>query len=549
MRITKIELSGVAAHIDTVLALPETGVVLVTGDNGSGKSTLIETVPLTMWGKTLRGANLWRDQRLTGSSSIEYNDILYTRCGPTGPRCKLSWTTADGTPTKYDTTKDAQIALARELGTMDQWRRSCVLSSSDASNFTSVPDAERKRLIESIVGADRLEAGYKEAREDLRTLERRLDAVKSNMRVSQVRAEAALKRIEDLASSSAVIEPVKAPDSAARQGLDDAARQVQGEIDSYNGNINDAKSASYTAKASLAVATKAVERLGVGDCPTCQQPIPDDMKASAQESVTSAEYELTKAELDVERMLAGLSLELEGLSLERKALQNRIRELDSNEMHYAMYKRNKQNQGDLESRSAEAGKDLALVNMELATLKAELTSVSQAFFVQKAATKTLSTKGVRAPLVGRVLSAIEASANSWLAKICHGDLRLSLKPTSLKADGKSLKDSVALSISTKTSEFRGYANASGGERRRIDIAIMFALAEVAESASGRTNSTLFCDEIFDALDAHGIDAVCAALRELALTRCVVVISHNATDKLKDVAVRHVHVKDGMLQAI
>ena len=54
-----------------------------------------------------------------------------------------------------------------------------------------------------------------------------------------------------------------------------------------------------------------------------------------------------------------------------------------------------------------------------------------------------------------------------------------------------------------------------------------ALAEVAQAAQGaKDGGTVFFDEVFDALDADGIDAVARVLVDLSMERCVVVISHN-----------------------
>ena len=72
----------------------------------------------------------------------------------------------------------------------------------------------------------------------------------------------------------------------------------------------------------------------------------------------------------------------------------------------------------------------------------------------------------------------------------------------------------------------GYKASSGGERKRIDIAVMLALGDIARRLRGEKGSTLFFDEAFDALDEQGLAAVVGVLRELAQDRAVVVISHN-----------------------
>lgn len=91
----------------------------------------------------------------------------------------------------------------------------------------------------------------------------------------------------------------------------------------------------------------------------------------------------------------------------------------------------------------------------------------------------------------------------------------------------------------------GYRGASGGERRRIDIAIMLALAEIAEYASGAQPGTMFMDEVFDALDADfGVPRATDVLQELSRTRCVVVVTHNAELARALKPTQHLHVENG-----
>ena len=72
----------------------------------------------------------------------------------------------------------------------------------------------------------------------------------------------------------------------------------------------------------------------------------------------------------------------------------------------------------------------------------------------------------------------------------------------------------------------GYRAASGGERRRLDIALLLALSDVAGVVADAAPGTLWVDEAFDSLDSRGVAVVVEALTALAESRCVVVITHS-----------------------
>ncbi|KAH9905379.1 P-loop containing nucleoside triphosphate hydrolase protein [Xylariomycetidae sp. FL2044] len=74
----------------------------------------------------------------------------------------------------------------------------------------------------------------------------------------------------------------------------------------------------------------------------------------------------------------------------------------------------------------------------------------------------------------------------------------------------------------------GYAKRSGGERKRVDLAVFFALVQVAQARSPHRARYLLVDEVFDSLDASGRAAVarwCA--RDLAArTDFQLVVTHS-----------------------
>jgi DNA repair exonuclease SbcCD ATPase subunit len=95
----------------------------------------------------------------------------------------------------------------------------------------------------------------------------------------------------------------------------------------------------------------------------------------------------------------------------------------------------------------------------------------------------------------------------------------------------------------------GYKAASNGERRRIDVALLFALAEVAAGSRGTTAGTLWVDEVTDGLDQEGRLALADAFRELGRDRCVVVISHSDDFSRQLRPDIHYDVRDGVVTRV
>lgn len=165
----------------------------------------------------------------------------------------------------------------------------------------------------------------------------------------------------------------------------------------------------------------------------------------------------------------------------------------------------------------------------------------------RGAEQVFGLKGVRARMTGRALSAIEAAANERLAQLGGDGWAIRLRAYREQKSGKK-EEKIGLEVRApdRADRFgwRGYWSASTGQRRRFDLAVMLAVADVVRGLRGGVWSTLWFDEAIDALDEEGKRRAVSMLQELGKQTCVVVVSHDdaIVDRLK--ADRHVHVEDG-----
>jgi DNA repair exonuclease SbcCD ATPase subunit len=263
-------------------------------------------------------------------------------------------------------------------------------------------------------------------------------------------------------------------------------------------------------------------------CPTCGQKLPGEArkhvaadldalrkKADRAKEITDEQEKAVGAETaELEELMRGVNARLSAKLGENRAADER----------------------DVYRRRAEAAKARAAGDLETAreglrsaTKRAAAAEAREAaLLVEKdvltAVEVVLGLKGVRVGVLARSLGGLGAIANAWLARLGIPEMNLELKPYSEKKTG-GVTDSIGVVLSGAGGG-HGYKAGSGGERRRVDLALLLGLSEVATAATGTPPGTLFFDELFDALDTDGVKAVSVALEDLAKDRCVVVISHN-----------------------
>jgi DNA repair exonuclease SbcCD ATPase subunit len=83
-----------------------------------------------------------------------------------------------------------------------------------------------------------------------------------------------------------------------------------------------------------------------------------------------------------------------------------------------------------------------------------------------------------------------------------------------------------------------FGQGSGGERRRIDIAIMLAFRQVMKMSSGKDPNILFFDEVADNLDEEGVYRLYEAMQDIAKTNHLYVITPQSDASSPSTVCRH-----------
>lgn len=534
MNVVYLSLAGFTAHENTSIDLPDRGVVVIVGPNGSGKSSLVEAASYAGWGRTLRGTDPWVPGK-AGSVVMECAaggtglSVVWRRT-PAGGKTVGFGTGAEDCPTYENNTKTLE-ALEQILGPWEVWRRTRVFSSADAAHFSASTDAERKRLVEEILGLSRYDRAQglctaaRKAAAELLSAARAAQAVaqereRGAARLSSAAQEVLVQALPPPVDAAALVEKcaqLMKLSSAAQDDTDLSRAENQ----RLNGELRVLERADEDALRKLRVAETSGGVCSARCGHACGHPTDAQLaelraEHAAGKAVRAAERSAlrTRAEVQAERIREGME---ESSALSAAAAK-------------ARHEAGSATQATARRAYAQQQMDAAQVELAAAELAVklageDLAATSGKVEVLEHVAVVLGMKGVRAHVLGQALGGLEAGATYWLSRLSGDLMRIRVSAYTEKKSG-GLSDAISIQVAPGAGDFRAYDSLSGGERRRVDVSLMLALGDVAAAAHAQGPGTTFVDEAFDALDAAGTRAVCGVVEDLGRDRCVVVITHS-----------------------
>ena len=139
-------------------------------------------------------------------------------------------------------------------------------------------------------------------------------------------------------------------------------------------------------------------------------------------------------------------------------------------------------------------------------------------------------KGLKSLLLSTVTPYLNERANVYIKELSGGQASIDISTQTQLKSGE-WRDQLSFEVQYPNTS-QSYASKSGGEKRRADIAIQFAMADLAATQTQTPVKLELLDEPFDNLDAQGAEQVVDLLiKHIVPTRgTVLVLSHN--DALK-----------------
>lgn len=207
MRITRVRGRNFLSFHEFDIAFHD-GLTAVVGENrdtpgarsnGSGKSALIDAVSFAAYGQTTRGISgddvIHREVLKDCMVELHFDDgTVITRHRKDKSYKNSVVITRNGQPIQADRVRDAQEQVDLMLG-MDwmTFRQAC-LFGQDAVRFLGLTDADKKVVIERVLGLELLDQAASIAREECRMLREAAQALERDAAIAQARVEATRKQ-------------------------------------------------------------------------------------------------------------------------------------------------------------------------------------------------------------------------------------------------------------------------------------------------------------------------------------------------------------------
>ena len=522
LHIKSLKLRNFMCHTHFDFQLPETGVVVIQGSNGAGKSAVIEAIHWTLWGKTLRGSTPCPESGRT-EVVADFHGLHVERSRKGSGTTKLFYACDDGVTVEKQSPSKTQDSLSKDLAmTATTWAATSVLAPGYAASFAALKDSEKKRLLETILNLEAFDNAAKLARKEHSAISYKVMDLAKDFTRADATHSALTEELKRLQEASRLLPLNDGELPKLRERLKRYQRQLADAQEERDECRRDASSADNTAaikRTGISHLNAQIDKLDNEECPVCKRPMDSGVEGYRNHLIKGVEMG-GAALKELEQVSEGAQESAEEARQQIVALHNRITNVQADitriEAYAAVKKR------DAERLSTLKAKITELEDGQLKVLRAEIKTHTEEMEVLDAVSQTLGLRGVRSQLLDGALAALEARANYWLSRLSpHASVSLASQKEN--ADG-TMADEISVSIDGFANGL-GYKGASSGEKRRVDIAFLLGLSEMAAAAAGVDLGTLLVDELFDTLDPEGVEGACEALREVSQERCVVVITH------------------------
>jgi len=559
--------------------------------NGAGKTAIPDAICYAFTGKIPRSVkvdeliNKKKKKDLFVSMEVEDHGNIYKI--ERGRKPTILNLTINGQQELGKDKDELQKVIENTLGlSYDIFVNSVYFCQNAKSRFVSASDGEKVKILTELISLDDFDKAYKIAHEALGTSSVGLEMLSqkiSFMTESKQKLEREYKSFEiayegfetdkkrkldekevEIEKQSQAIKKIEEDVAILENSIKEQSVDFDQKIQKYKNKINILAevhnlNSSYANRKSVLLELsnnkkREIEQLSSleGDCPRCKQPINEEHQ---RKEIEKARGELRVLDQELQQILEKMTeckelLTFEPLVKEKIEKAERAkRDVQEKIRHKEMYLSNLESArgiwsrliGDLEKIGHETNRfwdllkscqeSIKKVESELQKLNDEVKekNESQQYYITL---KDLY-KNIKYHVFDTVVNELNDNVNDYVQTLFNADVRVSFETETTDSKGE-IKQKFSTSIVMDNVQ-RDFESLSGGEKKRIELAVSFALSNIVANRSHKTFNFMFLDEVFEGLDENGRELIVDLLNRLKQEReNIFIIDHfNATKDLVD----------------
>lgn len=514
---------------------------LITGRNGEGKSTVLCALTFVLFGKPFRNIN--KNQLINSINKknclveIEFSVNGHEYKVRRGIKPNIFEIICDGELVNQDAAlKDYQKVLEQQILKLNYktFTQVVILGSATFVPFMQLPSTQRREVIEDILDIKVFSLMNVILKEKAAGIKEEIGRVESDILNHKTMIDSQRKLIEVLESNrQSVLASLQLKIDVNEEQMKDA----RGQIKSLQQQIDYLTPKADSDELSQAIATanrlkvKTTTKIDACNhtkqffeenttCPTCTQHIADEHKQSVLADIEGdiashtaslnkliAQAEILQGKIDDANRHAD---ELRTHSIEMSTHANKISILT--EQNAELMKEMTTATNDVADLQDEKTKMRAMANSALKLIdnKSDLLDTRQ---LHEVASALLKDTGIKTAIIREYLPVMNKLINKYLGAM---DFFVKFE----------LDESFQEQIKSRGRDAFTYDSFSEGEKRRLDLAILFTWRQIAKMKNSVNTNIMILDEILDgALDGAGIDYFLSIMNQFGENTNVFVISH------------------------
>lgn len=196
--------------------------------------------------------------------------------------------------------------------------------------------------------------------------------------------------------------------------------------------------------------------------------------------------------------------ELKTLEINLNELKNKIKDrkktLETNPFNSVIF--------DLETSVKEASMEASIVQNKITDLEKDVPYYE--FWLN-----AFGKNGIKAFVVDQIIPVLNKQISYWMGLLYDNNILVEFDKY------------LNVAIENKASDYSlSFFGGSGGEKRRMDLAVMLAFRQIMKLASGKDPNIVFFDEAVEHLDENGINSFYETIKDLSQSCHVYIITHN-----------------------